>query len=69
MPSTCMYSFFQNPVTGLYRSNNDSNDAWVRDNVYAIMAVWGLAMAYRKQADLDEDRAKAYNLEQVKKWF
>lgn len=54
----------QNPVTGLFRSSNDSSDAWVRDNVYAIMAVWGLGMAYRKQADLDEDRAKAYALEQ-----
>ncbi|XP_071846490.1 probable phosphorylase b kinase regulatory subunit alpha isoform X4 [Apostichopus japonicus] len=54
----------QNAVTGLFRSSNKSNDAWVRDNVYAIMAVWGLSMAYRKQADLDEDRAKAYALEQ-----
>ena len=40
-------------------------DGWVRDNVYSIMAVWGLALAYRKNADLDEDRAKAYELEQV----
>lgn len=30
------------------------------------MAVWGLALAYRKTADLDEDLAKAYELEQVK---
>jgi len=27
--------------------------------------MWGLALAYRKTADLDEDRAKAYELEQV----
>ena len=28
------------------------------------MAVWGLSMAYKKIADQDEDRAKAYELEQ-----
>jgi len=27
--------------------------------------MWGLALAYRKTADLDEDRAKAYELEQA----
>ena len=27
--------------------------------------MWSLALAYRKTADLDEDRAKAYELEQV----
>ncbi|XP_071951330.1 phosphorylase b kinase regulatory subunit alpha, skeletal muscle isoform-like isoform X2 [Antedon mediterranea] len=54
----------QNPVTGLLPASTNESDAWVRDNVYSIMAVWGLALAYRKQADLDEDRAKAYELEQ-----
>lgn len=39
--------------------------AWVRDNVYSVLGMWGLALAYRKTADLDEDRAKAYELEQV----
>ena len=29
------------------------------------MAVWGLALAYKKTMDLDEDRAKAYELEKV----
>lgn len=42
-------------------------DSWVRDNVYTILAVWGLALAYRKNADVDEDRAKAYELTQVKR--
>uniref|UniRef100_A0A8B9SDZ7 Phosphorylase b kinase regulatory subunit n=1 Tax=Apteryx owenii TaxID=8824 RepID=A0A8B9SDZ7_APTOW len=37
---------------------------WVRDNVYSILAVWGLGLAYRKNADRDEDKAKAYELEQ-----
>ncbi|XP_033631487.1 probable phosphorylase b kinase regulatory subunit alpha isoform X1 [Asterias rubens] len=54
----------QNPITGLLPASADVQHAWVRDNVYGIIAVWGLALAYRKQADLDEDRAKAYELEQ-----
>ena len=33
--------------------------------MYSILSVWALALAYRKNADLDEDRAKAYELEQV----
>lgn len=27
--------------------------------------MWGLSLAYRKNADRDEDKAKAYELEQV----
>uniref|UniRef100_A0A8C7N3E5 Phosphorylase b kinase regulatory subunit n=1 Tax=Oncorhynchus kisutch TaxID=8019 RepID=A0A8C7N3E5_ONCKI len=55
----------QNPVTGLLPCSVQLPDAWVRDNVYSILAVWGLGMAYRKNADRDEDKAKAYELEQV----
>ncbi|XP_076326518.1 putative phosphorylase b kinase regulatory subunit alpha isoform X3 [Tachypleus tridentatus] len=54
----------QDPVTGLLPSGVHTDHAWVRDNVYSIMAVWALAQAYRKSADLDEDRAKTYELEQ-----
>ncbi|XP_068918494.1 phosphorylase b kinase regulatory subunit alpha, skeletal muscle isoform [Petaurus breviceps papuanus] len=54
----------QNPVTGLLPASCDQKDAWVRDNVYSILAVWGLGLAYRKNADRDEDKAKAYELEQ-----
>ncbi|XP_078004054.1 phosphorylase b kinase regulatory subunit alpha, skeletal muscle isoform isoform X3 [Phascolarctos cinereus] len=57
----------QNPVTGLLPASYDQKDAWVRDNVYSILAVWGLGLAYRKNADRDEDKAKAYELEQVDK--
>ena len=57
----------QNPVTGLLPASYDQKDAWVRDNVYSILAVWGLGLAYRKNADRDEDKAKAYELEQVLK--
>uniref|UniRef100_A0A8C1V1L4 Phosphorylase b kinase regulatory subunit n=1 Tax=Cyprinus carpio TaxID=7962 RepID=A0A8C1V1L4_CYPCA len=54
----------QNPVTGLLPASEQQKDAWVRDNVYSILSVWGLGMAYRKNADRDEDKAKAYELEQ-----
>nr|XP_011449350.2 probable phosphorylase b kinase regulatory subunit alpha isoform X1 [Crassostrea gigas] len=55
---------YQNPVTGLLPASEENSHAWVRDNVYAVLSVWALALAYRKTADLDEDRAKAYELEQ-----
>ncbi|XP_060070242.1 probable phosphorylase b kinase regulatory subunit alpha [Ylistrum balloti] len=55
----------QDPVTGLFGGTVTHDHAWVRDNVYSIMAVWGLAQAYKKNADLDEDRAKTYELEQA----
>ncbi|XP_043929002.1 phosphorylase b kinase regulatory subunit alpha, liver isoform isoform X2 [Protopterus annectens] len=54
----------QNPVTGLLPASQDQKDAWVRDNVYCILSVWAVGMAYRKNADRDEDKAKAYELEQ-----
>ncbi|MDJ0834630.1 MAG: glycoside hydrolase family 15 protein [Gammaproteobacteria bacterium] len=46
----------QDPVTGLLpastaiNAHGDYTDAWIRDNVYCIQAVWGLAMAYRRMA-------------------
>ncbi|XP_033195459.1 probable phosphorylase b kinase regulatory subunit alpha isoform X3 [Bombus vosnesenskii] len=54
----------QNVVTGLFPASPENDHAWVRDNVYCILAVWGLSMAYKKIADADEDRAKTYELEQ-----
>ena len=56
----------QNPITGLLpastavNAHGDYTDAWVRDNVYSILAVWGLALAYRK---IDDDRGRTYELE------
>ncbi|KAL1919737.1 uncharacterized protein VTP21DRAFT_1668 [Calcarisporiella thermophila] len=56
----------QNPVTGLIpasvavTTHGDYRDAWVRDNVYSILAVFGLALAYRR---LDDDHGRAYELE------
>ncbi|XP_020331217.1 phosphorylase b kinase regulatory subunit alpha, skeletal muscle isoform [Oncorhynchus kisutch] len=54
----------QDPVTGLLPGDPENHHAWVRDNVYGILSVWALSLAYRKNADRDEDKAKAYELEQ-----
>ncbi|KAJ3043839.1 hypothetical protein HK097_001651, partial [Rhizophlyctis rosea] len=56
----------QNAATGLIpasvaiTTHGDYRDAWVRDNVYSIFAVWGLALAYRR---IDDDDGRAYELE------
>ncbi|MBD2101312.1 glycoside hydrolase family 15 protein [Leptolyngbya sp. FACHB-261] len=56
----------QNPITGLLpastavTAHGDYTDAWVRDNVYSILAAWGLGLAYRK---LDEDQGRTFELE------
>ena len=56
----------QNPITGLLpastavTAHGDYTDAWVRDNVYSILAVWGLGLAYRK---IDGDRGRTFELE------
>src|SRR6187401_572541 len=55
----------QHPVTGLLpastavTTHGNYRDAWVRDNVYSILAVWGLALAYRQ---LDDDGGRGYEL-------
>ncbi|XP_063043532.1 phosphorylase b kinase regulatory subunit alpha, skeletal muscle isoform isoform X2 [Engraulis encrasicolus] len=54
----------QDPVTGLLPGSGEIPHAWVRDNVYSIVCVWALSLAYRKNADRDEDKAKAFELEQ-----
>ena len=47
----------QDWVTGLLPASTAVNvhgnytDAWVRDNVYSILAAWGLALAYRRVED------------------
>ncbi|HEY9294859.1 MAG TPA: glycoside hydrolase family 15 protein, partial [Phormidium sp.] len=57
----------QNPITGLLpastavNAHGDYTDAWVRDNVYSILAVWGLALGYRK---LNDDFGRSFELEQ-----
>jgi len=57
----------QDPVTGLLpastavNAHGDYTDAWVRDNVYSILSVWGLALAYRKY---DENHYRTVHLTQ-----
>ncbi|MGD1902278.1 MAG: glycoside hydrolase family 15 protein [Geitlerinemataceae cyanobacterium] len=56
----------QHPVSGLLpastaiNEHGDYTDAWVRDNVYSILAAWGLALAYRKT---DDRQGRGYELE------
>ncbi|MGB5996516.1 MAG: glycoside hydrolase family 15 protein [Marinomonas sp.] len=56
----------QHPVTGLFPAstsiNNHGNytDAWVRDNVYSIQAVWALHLAYKRASNPDK---RAHELE------
>ncbi len=58
----------QDPITGLLPASTavtvhgDYRHAWVRDNVYSILAVWGLALAYRRHDD--DDGGRLYPLEQ-----
>ena len=57
----------QHPVSGLLPASTANTvhgnyaDAWVRDCVYSIQCVWGLAMAYRRQ---QASTRRAYELEQ-----
>ena len=57
----------QDWVTGLLPASTAVNvhgnytDAWVRDNVYSILAAWGLALAYRR---VEENQERTYLLEQ-----
>ncbi|WP_150046252.1 glycoside hydrolase family 15 protein [Methylomonas rhizoryzae] len=49
------------PASTAITTHGNYTDAWVRDNVYSILAAWGLALAYRK-AEARADRR--YELEQ-----
>uniref|UniRef100_A0A672LIF8 Phosphorylase b kinase regulatory subunit n=1 Tax=Sinocyclocheilus grahami TaxID=75366 RepID=A0A672LIF8_SINGR len=51
--------------TGLLPGDEMLLHALVRDNVYSILSVWALGLVYRKNADRDEDKDKAYELGQV----
>jgi phosphorylase kinase alpha/beta subunit len=49
------------PASTAVTAHGDYTDAWVRDNVYSILGVWGLALAYRKHAP---QNARSYLLSQ-----
>ncbi|MCU4676074.1 glycoside hydrolase family 15 protein [Catenovulum sp. 2E275] len=49
----------QHPVTGLLpastaiTTHGNYTDAWVRDNVYSILSVWSLGIAYRRHGETE----------------
>ncbi len=49
------------PASTAVNVHGNYTDAWVRDNVYSILAAWGLALAYR---GADDKSGRAYLLEQ-----
>ncbi len=57
----------QHPISGLlpastaHTVHGNYGDAWVRDGVYSIQCVWGLALAHRR---LDGPSTRVYELEQ-----
>ena len=57
----------QHPVSGLLPASTaitvhgDYTHAWVRDNVYSVLAVWGLGLAYRSRG---HDPGRTWLLEQ-----
>ena len=58
----------QNPVTGLLPAHQISGceeHAWIRDNVYSIMSVWALGMAFKHKSDRQEDQSRGFLLEKA----
>ena len=49
------------PASTAITTHGNYTDAWVRDNVYSILAAWGLALAYRKNGKRPD---RSYELEQ-----
>ena len=49
------------PASTAVTKHGNYTDAWVRDNVYSILAAWGLALAYRK---VEGQQERTYLLEQ-----
>lgn len=49
------------PASTAINAHGDYTDAWVRDNVYSILSVWGLSLAYKKH---DSKHYRSYILSQ-----
>lgn len=49
------------PASTAVNIHGNYTDAWVRDNVYSILAAWGLALAYRR---VEDSQGRTYLLEQ-----
>jgi len=54
------------PASTAVTAHGNYTDAWVRDNVYSILAVWGLGLAYRRVENAADSKIKGrqYLLEQ-----
>lgn len=54
----------QDSVTGLIANNEEDfpGHAWIRDNLYAVHALWAMYRAYQKSAEFDDDLSKAHSL-------
>src|SRR5512147_2839751 len=50
------------PVATTAAMHADHNPAWMRDNVYSMLALWGLAQAYRRY---DDSKGRQQQLEQA----
>ncbi|TPX45369.1 hypothetical protein SeMB42_g04038 [Synchytrium endobioticum] len=48
------------PASVAVTTHGDYRDAWVRDNVYSILAVWGVSLGYRR---IDDESGRGYELE------
>uniref|UniRef100_A0A0K2UQI8 Phosphorylase b kinase regulatory subunit n=1 Tax=Lepeophtheirus salmonis TaxID=72036 RepID=A0A0K2UQI8_LEPSM len=55
---------YQNPITGLI-SPHDNDHAGIRDNLYSIICIWALSLSFKKTCDVEEDRAKYFELQQA----
>ena len=62
IPRLNLSPFVSQQYLFLGKPDSRFHDAWIRDNVYSIMCVWALSLAYKKSADYDEDKAKAHEL-------
>jgi len=54
------------PASTAVTAHGNYTDAWVRDNVYSILAVWGLGLAYRRmeRQSGNQNQGRTYLLEQ-----
>ena len=65
----------QHPDTGLFPPNPNNPHAWIRDNVYVTLSIWGLSRAYARKTGMFSDdtrlflhmqyRAYAYYLDMI----
>ena len=39
--------------------------AWIRDNVYSVLVMWGLSLAYKRKGEGESDRQRGAELEKV----